>query len=128
MTSRYSCWSRSDTECLFHLVQPRNEPVDVVRDRVEVEAGTSRRGHAETRHQRLRAVVARAHGDVLPIEDLRDVVRVDALELEADDAGPAVCGRAEHADPADLGERVHRLHDELVLMRLDRLETHVRDI
>src|SRR6478735_7133912 len=128
MTSRYICWSRSDTERLLDLPQPGDEPVDVVRDRVEVEARARRGGDAEARHQRLRAVVARANRDVLPVEDLRDVVRVHALELEADDAGAAVRGRAEHTDALDLGERVHRLHDELVLMRLDRVEADLGDV
>jgi hypothetical protein len=55
--------------------------------------------------------MAGADGDVLPVEDLRDVVRVDAFELEADDAGAPFCWRAEDADAVDLGESVHRLHE-----------------
>src|SRR5260221_1949185 len=98
MTSRYICWSRSDTERLLDLGQPGNEAVDVLRQRVEVEARAGRRGDAEPRHQRLGAVVAGPDGNVLPVQDLRDVVRMDVLELEADDAGAPVGRRAEDAD------------------------------
>src|SRR3954468_2793682 len=125
MTSRYICWSRSDTERVLHLVKTRDEPVDVLGQRIEVEARARRRGDPEARHQRLRAVVARANGDILPVEDLCDVVRMHVLQLEADDAGTAIGGRAEHTDALDFGESIHRLHDELVLVCLDRLEAHL---
>ena len=62
---------------LLDLVQPVDQAVDLLGDRVEVEARARRRGDAEARHQRLRAVVAGADGDALPVEDLGDVVRVD---------------------------------------------------
>ena len=73
-------------------------------------------------------MVAGADGDALPVEDLRDVVRVHALELEADDAGAPVGRRPEDADAGDLREPVHRLHDELVLVLLDRLEPDRGDV
>src|SRR5262249_43024935 len=118
MTSRY-IWSSSDTERLLDLVEPCDEPVDVFRDRVEIEARACRRCDAEPRHQRLRAVVARPDGDCIPVEDLRHVVGVYALELEADDARAPVGGRPEDPNAGDLGQAVHRLHDELVLVALD---------
>src|SRR3954468_8329256 len=126
MISRY-IWS-SDTKGVLYLLEPLDQTLDVFGDRVQVEARARRRRNTEARHQRLRAVVARANGDVLPVEDLRDVVRVHVLELEADDAGAAGGGRAEHADAVDLGESIHRLHDELVLVGLDRLEADLGDV
>ena len=41
---------------------------------------------AEAAHQRLRAVVAGADADALAAEDLGDVVRVHAVEVEGDRA------------------------------------------
>ena len=60
------------------LVQAFDEAVDLLGDRVEVEARAVRRRDAELRHQRLAAVVAGADRDAFHVEDLRDVVRVDA--------------------------------------------------
>ena len=45
---------------------------------------------AEPGEQRLGAVVAGADADPLHIEDARDVVRVDSIDVEADDAMVAV--------------------------------------
>ena len=73
-------------------------------------------------------MVTGADGDTFPVQDLGDVVRVHVGELEADDAGAAVGGRAEDADAGDLEQRVHRVHDELVLMRLDRFEANLGDV
>src|SRR5205823_11796340 len=109
----------SDSERVLDLVETADQPLHVLRQRVEVEARARRRRNTETGHQRLCAVVAGADGNALPVEDLRDVVRVHVLELEADDARSAVCGWPEDADARDLGERVHRLHDQLALVRLD---------
>src|ERR1700693_6279457 len=74
--------THSYAERVLGLEQPGDQPVDVVGERVEVEARAVRCGHTEPRHQRLRAVVAGPDGHSLPVEDLRDVVRVHALELE----------------------------------------------
>ena len=85
-------------------MQPVDQPVDLLGDRVEVEARARRRGDAEPRHQRLRAVVAGADGDAFPVEDLRDVVRVDPGDVERDDPGAALHRRAEDPDEVELGE------------------------
>src|SRR2546423_836027 len=69
------------------LVQPLGEPVDLFGDRVQVEAGSVRRRDAQLGHQRLAAVVPGADGDAVHVQDLRDVVRVNALEVEGDDPG-----------------------------------------
>ena len=71
---------------------PRTEPSASIRrstsSRVEWTAKLARdvAGDAEAAHQRLRAVVAGADADALAAEDLRDVVRVHAVEVEGDDA------------------------------------------
>src|SRR6478735_1714691 len=80
----------SDSKGFFALVQAGDQAVDVLGHGVEIEARARRRGDAETRHQRLGAVVAGADGDAFPVEDLRDVVRVHTFELEARDAGAPV--------------------------------------
>src|SRR6266516_8163677 len=67
-------------------VQPVDELVDLLGDRVEVEARQVGGRDAELLHQRLAAVVAGADRHALQVEDLRDVVRMDVLEVEGDDA------------------------------------------
>ena len=102
-------------------MQPGDEPVDLLGDRVDVETRARRRGNAEARHQRLRAVVACADGDALPVEDLGNVVGVDAVDVERDDPRAAVGRRPEHTHPGKLVELRHRLVDESVLVRLAQL-------
>ena len=53
---------------------------------VDVERGARRRRHVERRHHRLRAVVPGANRHAVTIEDLPDVVRVHAFEVERDHA------------------------------------------
>ena len=60
---------------------------------VDVERGAGRGGHAEHLHERLGAVVARPHADGLLVDDLRDVVGVDAVEQERDRAAAHARGR-----------------------------------
>ena len=78
--------------------------------------------HAEAAHQRLRAVVAGAHADVLAVEELGDVVRVHAVDLEGDHAAARVgVGRAETRDAGDLGEPLERVGGQLALVCADAL-------
>ena len=78
---------------------------------VEVEARARRRRDAEPRHQRLRAVVAGADRDALPVEHLRDVVRVDPVDVERDDPGAALRRRAVARDAVDLAELLERVRE-----------------
>lgn len=66
------------------LVQPVDQPRHVLARVVHGERGSRRRAHAQPAHQRLRAVMARAHAHPEAPEDLPDVMRVRALEGEAD--------------------------------------------
>ena len=50
------------------------------------------------------------------------------LELETDDSGSAIGRRPEDAQAGNLTELLHRADDELVLVRLDRLETDLGDV
>src|SRR5260221_8733507 len=121
MTSRYSCSnSLISAEALLHLVQAGDEPVDLFGERVEVEARACRRRDPETRHQRLGAVVPGANRDALPVEYLRDVVRVDPGDVERDDSGPPLDRRAEHLDEIELGEPGHRADPQPVPVGLAR--------
>src|SRR4051812_49935890 len=86
------------SEDLTDLVQPVDESIDLVAHRVEVEAGAVRGRDPELLHQRLAAMVAGADRHALPVQDLRDVVRVNALDVERDDPG------------APVGRRPIRLH------------------
>ena len=67
--------------------------------RVDVRARPRRGGDAEPAVQGLRAVVPDAGRDATVIEELTDIVRMDAGDVEAREADPGLRGiRAEHAD------------------------------
>src|SRR5438128_2790573 len=87
------------SERLLDLVQALDEAVDLLGDRVEVEARPVRGGDAEPGHQRLTAVVPGADRDALPVEDLGDVVRMDALDVERDDPGAPLRRRPKDVHP-----------------------------
>src|SRR5215211_7489911 len=63
--------ARAASESLLDRVQALDEAVDLLGDRVEVEARPVGGGDAEPGHQRLTAVVPGADRDALPVEDLR---------------------------------------------------------
>src|SRR5829696_724285 len=65
----------------------RDEAIDVFARVVEVEARAVRGGDAELSHQRLAAMVPGANADTVEVEELRHVVRMGVVEVEADDAG-----------------------------------------
>src|SRR3954454_9520089 len=126
MTSRYRFSSaKSLMGSRKHLtdgVEAVDELVDLLGDRVEVEARPIGSRDAELLHQRLAAVVAGADRNALQVEDLRDVVRMDVLEVERDDAGATIGGRAVEPDARHLRQAAERVGGELVLVRLDRVE------
>ena len=68
-------------------------------------------------------MVAGPDADRVAVEDLRDVVGVDAVEREGDDAGPVVARRrAEHPQPRDLRQALQRIGAELGLVGVGGLE------
>src|SRR5438067_1096744 len=112
----------------MHRVQSVDELVDLLLHRVEIEARAVRRGDAELLHQRLAAMMSRADRDSLHVEDLRDVVGMDAVDVERDDAGAALRGRAVQGDARHLAQPSERVCGQLVLVRLDRVEADARQI
>src|SRR5205814_5481799 len=103
--------------------QRLDEPVDLLARVVDGQARSRRRGNAQAVHQDLRAVVAGADADRMPVEDLGDVVAVYALELERDDPGTVVADRrAEHAQPGHLAPALERVGGELRPVRVSRIE------
>jgi MFS family permease len=73
-----------EAEDATDLVQSVDEPRHVLGGVVNGKRRSRRGAHAEPAHQRLRAMVTRAHAHPKPPEDLPDVVRMGALEREAD--------------------------------------------
>src|SRR5436305_13780007 len=108
---------------LDHTTDALGKLFDVLRCVVEVEARTVRGGDAEAPHQRLAAVMARTDGDRVEIEELRDVVRVHALDVEADDAGTPVGRRTIERHAGNLAELLERVGGERMLVLLDRVES-----
>ena len=97
--------------------RPVDQAVDLLAGRVDAEAGAGRGGDAEAVHQQLGAVVAGADGDAVAVEDLGDVVGVDALELEGDRAEPlGAARRAEDPQARHLGEPLQRVVGDLALV------------
>ena len=103
-------------------MQPVDEAVDLLGNRVQVEARAIRRRDAEPPHERLRAVVAAANRDAFRVEDLRDVVRMDPVEVERHDPGAAVGRRSVGNESRDLREPFQRVSRKRMLMLLDRFE------
>ena len=69
-----------------------------------------------------------ADGHVLHVEDLGDVVRMDAVEVERDDSRPPVCRRSVRHQAGDLRQPLERVGGELVLVLLDRVEPDLGDV
>src|SRR4051794_15173268 len=100
-----------------------DEAVDLLARVVDCEARSGGRRHSEPVHQDLSAVVAGANADRVPVEDLRDVVAVDVLELEGDDPGSIVAQRrAEDAQAGNLTQALQRVRRELDLVRMRRVQ------
>src|SRR3990167_7052814 len=88
MISRYSSSVRDTVEDLLGVDEGAGEGVHLVRVIVDVEAGAGGAGHPQCAHERLAAVVPGPHGDPLGIQQLAEVVRVQAADVEGDDAAP----------------------------------------
>src|SRR5215210_2643473 len=91
-------------EDLFCGVETADETVDLLGERVQIDAGPRRCRYPEALHERLRAVVTGADGNALVSKDLRDIVRVHASEFEGDDPAAALERRAEDRQALDLAQ------------------------
>ena len=69
-------------------IESFDQPLDVRRRVVHRERRARSRRYAELAHQRLRAVMPRAHADAVAPEDLADVVRVRPVERERHERAP----------------------------------------
>jgi hypothetical protein len=61
--------------------------------------------------------------NALPVEDLRHVVRMDALEVERDDPRAPFRRRAVQGDSGHVVQALQGVLEQLVLMPRDRVET-----
>ncbi len=68
-------------------------------------------------HQRLRAMMPGADGDIFLIQYGADIVRMHPLDLEREDAGAVL--RAKQADAVDGRQRLARLAHQRDLMGVD---------
>ena len=68
-----------------HPFERPNKYVDFLARAVKGKRRADRRGDSKAIHDRLRAVLTRPYCDPLAVEDLGDVVRVDALDVEGGD-------------------------------------------
>src|SRR5215211_1530075 len=59
-----------------------HQAIDFFSGVVQVAGRARRRGHTQTPHQDLRAVMPGTHSDALGVEHGRNVVRVDAAQLK----------------------------------------------
>ena len=79
--------------------------------------------------QRPGAVVAAADGDAARVEDLHDVVRVHAGDVERDGRSALDrLGRAEDDHAVDAGQLVQRVGGQCLLVRGDRLHAEAREV
>src|SRR5439155_21215580 len=105
-----------------------DELVDLLAHRVEVEACTIRGRDAELLHQRLAAVMAFADRYALHVENLGDIVRMDALDVERHDARTSVRRRPVQREPVELAEAAEGIRGDLVVVCLDCNEPNCFDV
>ena len=84
-------------------------------------------GDTEAAHQRLGAMVAGADGNALAVQQRGDVVSVDAVHGEGDDAAP-VLGGAENAQALDAGQDVQGVVGQSPFMRGNGVEADCLDV
>src|ERR1043166_3918876 len=104
---------RKDLDDLLHR---RGEAFDLFPRVVEGEGGARGGRHAEVLHDGLRAVVAGADGDALPVEDCAHVVRVNVVNDEGQYAR-LLARVADDADALDGGDSFGRVPQKLLLVR-----------
>src|ERR1035437_4601584 len=70
-------------EPLPHVCHGVHQRIDIARIVVHIETRPRRRVDAERAHERLRAMMSRANGDVLGVEQLRQIVRMHVAPRDA---------------------------------------------
>src|SRR3954471_9309877 len=98
---------RSSLEVTLHVFEAFHQAVDVVGGAVDVHGRAGGGGNAVAQAGRAGAVVADAHGYAALVEQLPDVVRVDALQGERDRTTTVLgCCGPDDAQSIDLLQRL----------------------
>jgi len=117
------------TEQFSRVVDGLDKRVDFVGRVIDVEGCPGRRGDAEFVVQRLGTVVAGPDSNGGVVEHLREVVGVDALDVERHQATTLFAGgRAVDLDIVELREPVECVLCEFVLVALDALHPDVVEV
>ena len=94
---------------------------------VEGEGGTHRALHAQAAHQRLGAMVPRAHGDAQAVEQRAHVQVVDAAHQEGDDGVP-LPGLAQYAHAGNAAHALQCITGQFLLVRMDVVHAQAGDV
>src|SRR5664279_3136337 len=117
------------TKVVLGVVQRLDQRINFLRRCVEVERGTRRGLHTESQVCRLGAVVASPYGHAARIQQLGDVVRMHAVEGEADCSAPVdrVLG-ADDRQAIDLLQRTECVAGDVLLMRGNVVHTNAGQV
>src|SRR3569833_4114865 len=122
------------TEELLRLPKSVGQGVDLRARVVEVQRRAGARVEPEPAVERTGTVVTGSYGHTVRGQDLAHVVRVDLPSVQAverERQGSAAVrgrGRAEEPQALDLAQLRERVLEQLVLVRVDLLETDVADV
>src|ERR1035438_130511 len=107
-------------EEFLRLAHAVGECVDLSKGVVDVEGRAGAGLRAQSAVQRPGTVVAGPHGDAELVQDLSDVMRVNALDDERHRAAAAVrAHRAQDRYPVDVAECCQRVRCQCLLVRRD---------
>src|SRR5271166_3069094 len=95
--------------------------VDLAECRIDTEARAHSTVEAQAPYERLRTVLARPDGDAAAIKQRSDVMRMRAVDHEADHAATILC-RTKHAYPGNRREPRERVIRQRSLVRRDGIE------
>src|SRR5689334_708601 len=111
---------RLSREDRLHLLDALDQGVDLVHRGVHTERRSRGRRYSVPHADRTSAVMTGAHGDALLVEQLRDVVRMNALERKGD-RGATVDGggRPDDAQVRDRLQTLERVGGERLLVLAD---------
>ena len=115
------------SEHLPYPLNPRHQRVHLFLRVVQPERGAHRAFDAEARHERLGAVMPRAHGDAQAVEQGAEVEVVDVAHEEGDDAA-LLLGFAEDAHTGDFLQAAGGILGQFVLVGGDGVHAEGGDV
>src|SRR5215831_1108653 len=120
---------RSRSEELLGVADPVDEGIHLGTRVVEVERGTGACLDTKRTVQRPGAMVPRPHRDASVVENLAEIMRVDAVKRERDRGSPVFwrC-RPENAQSVDLGQRGQGVAEQFVLVGADTVQSHLGEV